>query len=170
MEYYENNQKEFEETLKAVEEVEANARQAQADYDANCDECGEHEVTLSEQNWGLLYNLRDAISTFDEAQLSTLTQLIKDTRKANLPKARLYAEAETLFKNIESLDKFLRRIDMKTGEHVTTIMGITDAQVYLMRDQLELERKLYNVLVARYSIFDARVKNAETGELEIVKE
>ena len=169
MEYYENHQAEYEEMAAAEEEMMRDSMAVdefipEADPDSEC------EVPVEQQNWGLLYHLRDTISTFNDEQFSLLSQLLKDTRKVNTPKARLYAEAEELGNKIEALDKFLRMRDMKTGERNVVLKGITDAQLFLMQKQLELEKELYNILVARYSVFDVRVDDRENGTVKIVEE
>ena len=158
MEYYENHQAEYEEEMAAMNEELPPEMQD-----------GDEEPTFEEQNWGLLYHIRDKISTFTAEQAGTLVQLIKDTNKANTPKARLYAEALTLKDNIDKLSKFLRGYN-KDGIRNVVALKLTDAQIFLIQHQLELEQELYDTLVARLSIFDVYRTEVSGEEVEVVKE
>lgn len=158
MEYYENHGAEYEEEMAmASEELPPEM------------EDGDNVPTLEQQNWGLIYYLRDNISTFTAEQAGTLTQLIKDTSKANTPKARLYAEALTLKDNIDKLSKFLKGYN-RDGIRNVKALKLTDAQVFLMQHQLDLEQELYDILTARLSIFDVYRTEIDGEDIEVVKE
>jgi hypothetical protein len=155
MEYLENNQERFEEE-EAVKAEELDAVS------------NEEPLTQNEMNNGFIYNIRDNISTFTGEQLAELEGIISDAENTTA-KTRLYAEAYALVERIEKLESFLKRRN-EDGVKLVDAMGLTSAQVLLMTKQVELEKKLYDVLVARLSIFDVRVTNVDTGKVEVVED
>ena len=60
-----------------------------------------------------------------------------------------------LLERINKLDAFMKKRD-ENGVRVIQKMGLTEAAIHLMSRQLELEKELNDVLVARYSIFDVK--------------
>ena len=155
MEYCENHQQEFEDMAVAEQEVE----------EMLCASSNE-PLSLEEQNWGIVYSVRDNISTFTGEQLAALTEY---TTTATTPKQRLRAEAVALYNNIDKLAAFLRRRNID-GVLLTKELKLTNAQVFLMQEQLELEKKLYNILASRLSIFDAKVKDEEEDTIEVAED
>ena len=90
-----------------------------------------------------------------EAQKSYLKSIVDETMAATTPKERLYIEINDLLERINKLDAFMKKRD-ENGVRVIQKMGLTEAAIHLMSKQLELEKELNDVLVARYSIFDVK--------------
>ena len=84
------------------------------------------------------------------------------------PKDRLRHEIENLSEKIDKLNGYLRRRN-EDGIRMTVVDKLTDAQVYLLNTQLEVMHQYYNILVARYSIFDVKSDEVEVGAADIVK-
>ena len=115
----------------------------------------EYIPTQEEVNDAILYDLRDNIQFMTEAQKSYLKTLVDEMMAATTPKERLYIEINDLLEKINKLDEFMRKRD-ENGIRLINKMGLTEAAVHLMGKQLELEKELNDVLVARYSIFDVK--------------
>lgn len=103
----------------------------------------------------IIYDLRDNIQFMSEAQKAYLKSVVDEMMAAATPKERLYIEISDLLGKIDKLDAFMRKRD-EDGIRVTQKMGLTEAAVYLMQKQLETEKELNDILVARYSIFDVK--------------
>ena len=88
-------------------------------------------------------------------------------------KERLYNEIAQLSERIDKLAAYIRGRD-ENGIRNIIKDDLTDAQVYLLNTQLETMHQYYNILVARYSIFDVRRGEPGglgiTGAVRIVKE
>ena len=148
MEYNEIHSKEYEEEQMAI-----------AEYQEACDsgeipvEPEDYIPTQEEVNDALLYDLRDNVGTMSDAQKGFLKQLIDEVMAAATPKERLYNEILELQGRIGKLDEFMRKRN-EDGIRLTSVLGISEAGLLLMQKQLELEKELNDILVARYSIFD----------------
>lgn len=103
----------------------------------------------------IIYDLRDNVQFMSEAQKSYLKSMVDETMAATTPKERLYIEINDLLERINKLDAFMKKRD-ENGVRVIQKMGLTEAAIHLMSRQLELEKELNDVLVARYSIFDVK--------------
>ena len=147
MEYNELQAQAYEEEQKAMMEIQ------QAYESGEVPELEEYIPTQEEVNDALLYDIKDNIGTMSDAQKGFLKQLVDETMAASTPKERLYNEILELQAKIEKLDEFMRKRN-EDGVRVTTVLGISEAGLLLMQKQLELEKELNDVLVARYSIFD----------------
>ena len=84
------------------------------------------------------------------------------------PKSRLKTEIEELGTKIDKLHHFLNKRN-EDGIRLTVALGFTEAQIFLMHEQVKVMEQYYNILVSRYSIFDVRVGN-EVGEVKFVEE
>ena len=146
MEYNELQAQVYEERQKAMMEI-------QQAYESGEVEPEDYIPTQEEVNDALLYDVRDNISTMSDAQKGFLKQLVDETMAASTPKERLYNEILELQDRIGKLDEFMRKRN-EDGVRMTTVLGITEAGLLLMQKQLELEKELNDILVARYSIFD----------------
>lgn len=146
MEYNEMQAQAYEEKQKAMMEV-------QQAYESGEIELEDYIPTQEEINDALLYDVRDNIGTMSDAQKGFLKQLVDETMAASTPKERLYNEILELQDRISKLDEFMRKRN-EDGIRMTTVLGISEAGLLLMQKQLELEKELNDVLVARYSIFD----------------
>lgn len=146
MEYNELKAQAYEEREKAMMEI-------QQAYESGEVEPEDYIPTQEEVNDALLYDVRDNIGTMSDAQKGFLKQLVDETMAASTPKERLYNEILELQDKIGKLDEFMRKRN-EDGVRMTTVLGITEAGLLLMQKQLELEKELNDVLVARYSIFD----------------
>jgi len=110
-------------------------------------ECAEEGADLTAEE------VKEGLEAFDEP---------------STPKSRLRAEIEELGEKIDKLHHFLNKRN-EDGVRVTVALRFTEAQTFLLHEQVKVMEQYYNILVSRYSIFDARVGN-EVGEVEIVKE
>lgn len=103
----------------------------------------------------IIYDLKDNIQFMSEAQKAYLKSMVDEMMKAATPKERLYIEINNLLERINKLDAFMKKRD-ENGVRVIQKMGLTEAAIHLMGRQLELEKELNDILVARYSIFDVK--------------
>lgn len=103
----------------------------------------------------IIYDLKDNIQFMSEAQKAYLKSMVDEMMKATTPKERLYIEINDLLERINKLDAFMKKRD-ENGVRVIQKMGLTEAAIHLMGRQLELEKELNDILVARYSIFDVK--------------
>ena len=147
MEYNELQAQAYEEEQKAMMEVQ------QAYESGEISEPEDYIPTQEEVNDALLYDIKDNIGTMSDAQKGFLKQLVDETMAASTPKERLYNEILELQARIGKLDEFMRKRN-EDGIRMTTVLGISEAGLLLMQKQLELEKELNDILVARYSIFD----------------
>ena len=115
----------------------------------------EYIPTQEEVCDAIIYDLRDNIQFMSEAQKAYLKSVVDEMMAAATPKERLYIEINDLLEKINKLDAFMRKRD-EDGIRVIQKMGLTEAAVYLMQKQLETEKELNDILVARYSIFDVK--------------
>lgn len=113
----------------------------------------EYIPTQEEVCDAILYDVRDNMDKMSDAQKAYLKSLVDEALQAGTAKERLYTEINDLQVKIEKLDSFLRKRD-EDGVRMTVKLQLTEAQVWLMNKQLELEKDLNDVLVARYSIYD----------------
>lgn len=148
-----NNMEYNELQAQAYEERERAMMEIQQAYESGEVEPEDYIPTQEEVNDALLYDVRDNIGTMSDAQKGFLKQLVDETMAASTPKERLYNEILELQDRIGKLDEFMRKRN-EDGVRMTTVLGITEAGLLLMQKQLELEKELNDVLVARYSIFD----------------
>jgi chromosome segregation ATPase len=148
MEYNEIHAKEYEEEQMAIAEVQAAYDEAPADLE-------DYIPTQEEINDALLYDIRDNIGTMSDAQKGYLKQLVDETMAASTPKERLYNEILELQDRISKLDEFMRKRN-EDGVRLTQALRISEAGLLLMQMQLEKEKELNDILVARYSIFDVK--------------
>ena len=138
-----------------IEMPEMEAEVCYEDPELSCVSDNEYIPSQEEICDSILYNLRDNLSYLSSAQKSYLKSLCDDMMAEATPKERLYVEINELLGRIEKLDAFMRKRD-EDGVRMTQKLKLTDAAVYLMNKQLELEKELNDVLVARYSIFDVK--------------
>lgn len=115
----------------------------------------EYIPTQEEVCDAIIYDLKDNVQFMSEAQKAYLKSVVDEMMAAATPKERLYIEINDLLERINKLDAFMRKRD-EDGIRVTQKMGLTEAAVYLMQKQLETEKELNDILVARYSIFDVK--------------
>ena len=147
MEYNEIQSQAYEEEQKAMMEIMQHYESGEVP------EAEDYIPTQEEINDALLYDIKDSIGTMSDAQKGFLKQLVDETMAASTPKERLYNEILELQERISKLDEFMRKRNAD-GVRMTTVLGISEAGLLLMQKQLELEKELNDVLVARYSIFD----------------
>jgi hypothetical protein len=148
MEYNELRAQAYEEEQKAMMEIMQHYESGEVPVEPE-----DYIPTQEEINDALLYDIKDNIGTMSDAQKGFLKQLVDETMAASTPKERLYNEILDLQAKIEKLDEFMRKRN-EDGIRITTVLGISEAGLLLMQKQLELEKELNDVLVARYSIFD----------------
>ena len=148
MEYNELQAQAYEEEQKAMMEVQQAYESGEVPVEPE-----DYIPTQEEINDALLYDIKDNIGTMSDAQRGFLKQLVDETMAASTPKERLYNEILELQERISKLDEFMRKRNAD-GVRMTTVLGISEAGLLLMQKQLELEKELNDVLVARYSIFD----------------
>lgn len=148
MEYNELQAKAYEEEQEAMIEVQKAYESGEIPMKPE-----DYVPTQEEINDALLYNIKDNIGTMSDAQKGFLKQLVDEAMAASTPKERLYNEILELQARIGKLDEFMRKRN-EDGVRMTTVLGISEAGLLLMQKQLELEKELNDVLVARYSIFD----------------
>lgn len=167
-EYLENHEQEFSDMTVAADEInEGEITPVCTCGDDECtNTCGEEVVTQDDINWAAIYGVRDNIDTFSDEQMGILKAIIKDNGREESAKARVYAEASTIYNNCERLKKFLNGWT-KDGIRNVEAMRLTQAQQYLMHKQLELMQEYYNVLVARLSVWDVKVKENSDDEIEL---
>lgn len=103
----------------------------------------------------IIYDLRDNVQFMSEAQKAYLKSVVDEMMAAATPKERLYIEINDLLERINKLDAFMKKRD-ENGIRVIQKMGLTEAAIHLMSKQLECEKELNDILVARYSIFDVK--------------
>ena len=147
MEYNELQAQAYKEEQKAMMEIQ------QAYESGEISELEDYIPTQEEVNDALLYDIKDNIGTMSDAQKGFLKQLVDEAMAASTPKERLYNEILELQERIGKLDEFMRKRN-EDGIRMTTVLGISEAGLLLMQKQLELEKELNDILVARYSIFD----------------
>jgi hypothetical protein len=148
MEYNELQAQAYEEEQKAMMEVQQAYESGEIPVEPE-----DYIPTQEEVNDALLYDIKDNIGTMSDAQKGFLKQLVDETMAASTPKERLYNEILDLQDRIGKLDEFMRKRN-EDGIRLTTVLGISEAGLLLMQKQLELEKELNDILVARYSIFD----------------
>lgn len=148
MEYNELQAKAYEEEQEAMKEVQKAYESGEIPVKPE-----DYVPTQEEINDALLYDIKDKIGTMSDAQKGFLKQLVDDVMSASTPRERLYNEILELQSRIGKLDEFMRKRN-EDGIRMTTVLGISEAGLFLMQKQLELEKELNDVLVARYSIFD----------------
>ena len=138
MEYCENHQKEYEEQQAAMEEIIAEEPTA---------------ISVEEENYALICDLRDRYSTFTPEQIESVKQIALEGPES--PKDRLYVEALELKDKIDKLDAFLRKRNVD-GVKIIEELKLTDAAIYLLYKQFDVMKEYYNILCARYSVFDIK--------------
>ena len=148
MEYNELQAQAYEEEQKAVMEIQQAYESGEIPVESE-----DYVPTQEEINDALLYDIKDNIGTMSDAQKGFLKQLVDQTMAASTPKECLYNEILELQDRISKLDEFMRKRN-EDGIRMTTVLGISEAGLLLMQKQLELEKELNDILVARYSIFD----------------
>ena len=113
------------------------------------------EPTQQEINDALCYHLKDYLPTMSDAQKSYIKELVDEALAGGTAKERLYNEIIDLQTKIQKLEDFMRKRNLD-GIRLTQELGLTEAALHLMSKQLELEKELNDILVARYSIFDVK--------------
>ena len=122
----------------------------------------EYIPSIEEVNNALMYDLRDKWFTFTVEQKEFVKNLVFDASQTTA-KERLYQEAVELREKIDRLENFLRKRN-EDGIKIIETLKLTEAAIYLLCEQLETMKKYYNILCARYSIFD--VKSEENHEVK----
>ena len=148
VEYNELCAEKYEMEQEAMLEVEREYSDVMVDPD-------EYIPTKEEVIDALLFEVRDELEFMSDAQKSYLKSVVDGAFAAATPKERLYNEIIDLQDKIAKLDEFMRKRN-EDGVRLTTALGISEAGLYLMQKQLELEKELNDILVARYSIFDVK--------------
>lgn len=143
MEYYENHQKEYEEQQQVLAETTEGAIFTDDPVESSAEEL--HDA--------LIFELRDAFPLFTAEQKELVKQIVFEENTT--PKERVYSEAAELRDKIDKLETFLRKRNLD-GIKIIEEMKLTDAAVYLLYKQLDAMKEYYNILCARYSIFDTR--------------
>lgn len=99
----------------------------------------------------------DTVLVQEEGLLSQeeVDEGLKAFDEQSTPKTRLEGEIRELSDKIDRLSGYLKRRDVD-GVRLIVKDGLTDAAVYLLHHQLEVMQEYYNILCARYSIFDVK--------------
>lgn len=159
----ENNVRNEELAMEQCELGQASYENEQLTMEGVCDEVPDERLideddyipTQEEVCDAIIYDLKDNIQFMSEAQKAYLKSMVDEMMKATTPKERLYIEINDLLERINKLDAFMKKRD-ENGVRVIQKMGLTEAAIHLMGRQLELEKELNDILVARYSIFDVK--------------
>ena len=118
----------------------------------------------------LIKKLSEKVGELSVDNILSLRSVIEEYEQKHVSaKDRVYNEAIDLGTKIDKLERFIvkRNID---GIKQIEAMKLTEAAKYLLYEQLDTQKKLYNILVARYSIFDCVAEDEEEVKEDVTPE